>query len=213
MKLLQTAILFFAFWISTLAQEGTIKGIIKDAETKEPMIGVNILSENGTGTVTDLDGKYELKVPAGQSQIEYKFIGYSTNNKKVRVEEGETIILDLNMFQESLNLGLVVVSSSKYEKKIDEEVKGLKKVSTDGGSITANLRAIIKSVDGDSSPTTIWKFVDGLLVKDSRYIRAEYAKRLPDVNFNVQVTCDCSDTSIDVRLPIGTDFFWPDSRV
>lgn len=99
------------------------------------------------------------------------------------------------------------------EKKIEDEVKGLKKISNDAGSITANLRAIIKSVNGDSSPTAIWKFVDGLLVKDSRYLRAEYAKVLPDVNFNVTVTCDCSDTPIEVRLPIGTDFFWPDSRV
>jgi hypothetical protein len=122
----------------------------------------------------------------------------------------QTVILTLPVSGATVELKFLTRAD---EKKIDEEVKGLKKVSTDGGSITANLRAIIKSVDGDSSPTTIWKFVDGLLVKDSRYIRAEYAKRLPDVNFNVQVTCDCSDTSIDVRLPIGTDFFWPDSRV
>jgi hypothetical protein len=99
------------------------------------------------------------------------------------------------------------------EKKVEEEVKGLKKISNDAGSITANLRAIIKSVNGDTASTTIWKFVDSLLVKDSRYLRAEYAKLLPDVDFNVTVTCDCSDTPIDVRLPIGTDFFWPDSRV
>jgi hypothetical protein len=99
------------------------------------------------------------------------------------------------------------------EKKIEEEVKGLKKISNDAGSITANLRAIIKSVNGDNTPTAIWKFVDGLLVKDSRYLRAEYAKVLPDVDFNVTVTCDCSDNPIEVRLPIGTDFFWPDSRV
>ncbi len=131
MKLIQTAILLFAFWISAVAQEGTVKGLIKDAETKEPMIGVNILSESGAGTVTDLDGRYELKIPAGQNQIEYKFVGYSTSNKKVRVEAGETIVQDINMFQESLNLGLVVVSSSKYEKKIDEEIVSMEVMKQD----------------------------------------------------------------------------------
>ena len=131
MRILHIAVLLVAFWINAFAQEGTIKGLIKDAETKEPMIGVNIVSENGIGTVTDLDGKYELKLEAGNRQIEYKFIGYSVINKKVKVDAGQTVVQDINMFQESLNLGLVVVSSSKYEKKIDEEIVSMEVMKQD----------------------------------------------------------------------------------
>lgn len=131
MRILQSIILLTALTINAIAQEGVVKGLIRDAETKEPMIGVNIISESGTGTVTDLDGRYELKLAPGQQQLEFKFVGYTTVNRKVRIEEGETAIQDLNMFQESQNLGLVVVSSSKYEKKIDEEIVSMEVMKQD----------------------------------------------------------------------------------
>lgn len=131
MKFISILILAISINFYAIAQEGTVKGLIKDAETKEPMIGVNIVSENGLGTVTDLDGKYELKLPVGQQQLQYKFVGYTTVNRKIKIEDGQIYVQDLNMFQESQNLGLVVVSSSKYEKKIDEEIVSMEVMKQD----------------------------------------------------------------------------------
>jgi hypothetical protein len=99
------------------------------------------------------------------------------------------------------------------ELNIDKEVKSLKKVNSDvDAEATTRLKAMISAVNGDSSKTAIWKFVDNLLVRDARYLREQYKSHVPDVNFNVPVECSCG-TSETARLPIGVNFFWPDTRL
>lgn len=44
-------------------QDQKLKGQVIDATTGEPVIGVNVLVKGTTnGTITDIDGKYELKL-------------------------------------------------------------------------------------------------------------------------------------------------------
>jgi hypothetical protein len=101
------------------------------------------------------------------------------------------------------------------ELAIDKEVQSLKKASLEvSGEGTARLRRIIKAVNGDEKAGTIWSFVENLLVRDSRYLREQYREKIPDVDFNIEVDCTCGNASDKkVRLPIGTDFFWPDAGV
>jgi hypothetical protein len=100
------------------------------------------------------------------------------------------------------------------ELNIEKENKALKKANLETESeTTSRLRAMITSVNGDSNPATIWKFVDNLLVRDARYVREQYKLHVPDVDFNVSLECTCSTDPISMRLPIGVNFFWPDSRV
>lgn len=55
-----------------------LKGQVIDATTGEPVIGVNVLVKGSTnGTITDIDGKYELNAPAG-AILQISFIGYKT---------------------------------------------------------------------------------------------------------------------------------------
>ena len=64
--------------LSVQAQGQMVKGTVVD-ETGEPVIGATIKIDGQTsgGTVTDLDGNYELEVPAG-SKIVISYIGYLT---------------------------------------------------------------------------------------------------------------------------------------
>lgn len=73
-----------AMAVSTSAfaqQEKTITGTVYDRNTGEPLIGVTIM-ECGThnGTVTDLDGKYCLKVKSNQINVSY--VGYTSTTMK-----------------------------------------------------------------------------------------------------------------------------------
>ena len=59
-------------------QDQKLKGKVIDATTGEPVIGVNVLVKGSTnGTITDIDGKYELNAPAG-AILQISFIGYKT---------------------------------------------------------------------------------------------------------------------------------------
>ena len=101
------------------------------------------------------------------------------------------------------------------EKKIDNELKGLKKINKNSDpQLTTRLKHLIKSVNGDYSTKTVREFVDNnFLARDSRPFREYAASIMPDINLNFNVTFDDGTVIEDVTIPIGIGFFWPDASV
>jgi hypothetical protein len=130
--------------------------------------------------------------------------------KESKVKKVRADATSLALSKEEITLKLLTRGD---EFAIDKELKALKKINSDVESdSTSRLKAMIKSVNGDTSKVKIWAFVDNLLVKDARFLREQYRTKVPDINFNVSVDCTCG-TDQKVRLPIGVNFFWPDARV
>ncbi|GHV03971.1 hypothetical protein FACS189416_1340 [Bacteroidia bacterium] len=74
-----------------MAQNVSINGVVKSEADGEPLLGVNIIQKGTTnGTVTDIDGKYTLSVPAG-SVIEASYIGFIPQTQQVIRGGGQTI--------------------------------------------------------------------------------------------------------------------------
>lgn len=116
--------LFFVFALNAciaLAQEGKIKGNVKENVDGETLIGASIVLENGSGAVTDLDGNYEISTSPGEHTLTFKYIGYEELVKKVTVKEGQTTTLNVSLKEAATQLDFVVVSASQYEKNIAEE--------------------------------------------------------------------------------------------
>lgn len=95
-----------------------IKGAVKDKLSKEPLIGATIrLIGTPVGAVTDMDGQFELNgmgVLEGMYDIEVKYVGYKTEvRRKVRVENGNLVILNLELETDSQELSDVVVVAKK----------------------------------------------------------------------------------------------------
>ena len=73
----------------TLSAQTTIKGVVTD-ETGEPLIGAGVVVEGTTiGTVTGIDGDYELTVPADAVNLVFSFIGLSEQTVPIA---GQTVI-------------------------------------------------------------------------------------------------------------------------
>jgi iron complex outermembrane receptor protein len=67
------------FWIGNTCAQVDIKGKIVDKETNEPLPGANILVKGtNIGTISQLDGKFELTLPHRDSSVEVSYIGYQT---------------------------------------------------------------------------------------------------------------------------------------
>ena len=98
------------------------------------------------------------------------------------------------------------------EREIDSELAGLAKISKDTGILpetTTRLKKMILSVDGDTKRGTINKFVDNeFLSLDSKAFRKYTQSITPDVNLVYEYLTDEGNT-IDVSVPITTEFFWP----
>jgi len=64
--------------------QNSLKGKVVD-EDNEPLIGANILQKGtATGTITDLDGNYELSnLPAGPITLQFSYTGFQEVSKIV----------------------------------------------------------------------------------------------------------------------------------
>lgn len=107
------------FVVSILASpgalaQGTIMGSITDATTGEPLIGAQIvISALGLGTVADFDGNYELvSVPAGEHDLEIRFIGFRSQSRTVTVVSGEVLELNIQLDVSAINMDEVVVTGA-----------------------------------------------------------------------------------------------------
>jgi len=57
----------------------SISGSVMDQESNEPLIGANVVVQGTTiGTITDIDGKFALNVPADAQNLVISYSGYDT---------------------------------------------------------------------------------------------------------------------------------------
>ena len=70
----------------------TVTGTVKDA-SGEPMIGVTISTGKGTGTVTDVDGKFTLQNVSPSTTLSVSYVGYKPQTLKVGGGNSLNIVL------------------------------------------------------------------------------------------------------------------------
>lgn len=89
------------FSVATFAQ-GTVKGVVKDASSKLPLIGATVIVEGTTtGTAADMNGEFSFEVPAGSQSLVVSYVGYDPLTLQVNVENGKVA-----------NVGTVQLSAS-----------------------------------------------------------------------------------------------------
>ena len=120
MKKYYCLLLISIFFFVQTANTQTINGIITDNNTKEALIGVNIVLENGEGTSTNIDGKYQLQIREGKQKITFKYIGYETIEQTINIAKKENKTINITLSPTSEQLSTVVVSAGRFEQKIEE---------------------------------------------------------------------------------------------
>ena len=91
---------FIAITATIFAQTGTIKGIIIDSKTNEPLIGASVVITGTTrGTATNLDGNYIItNVSAGTYTLEVSYVSYkSTSQTNVTVQSEKETVVNFSM--------------------------------------------------------------------------------------------------------------------
>ena len=174
--------------ISTLAiaQTGTLKGVITDAMSGEPIPFANIIIErNGNqsaGTTTDFDGNYTIKpVEPGNYTIKATFVGYGTVEVTGVVVSANKITFQDVKLQEGIAIGEVKIIAYKKplldqdnlsgETKTAEEIVAMPTKSIN--SMAAATAGIYQKDEGDAvnvrgsrSDATEY-YVDGIKVRGS----------------------------------------------
>ncbi len=95
-------------------QERKISGTVMDADEGVPVIGASVLiMGTSTGTVTDVYGKFELNMGAGDNTLVVRFIGYK--QAEVNVSSGSEFNISLS--SDLMNLNELVVIGSRNENR------------------------------------------------------------------------------------------------
>lgn len=95
------------------------------------------------------------------------------------------------------------------ELAIEKDIAALERLGKDvSADITTRLRYMILSVDGNSDLSTINRYINGMLARDSRAFR-NYVKSIsPDMDMNFTYTYDDGEEDI-LPITMGVNFFWP----
>ena len=97
--------------IITTKDGRVISGRVVDTEGK-PMMGVAVLSpKTHNGVVTDIDGRFQMNLPAGEAFLTFTMIDYPSKTVQVDKSDLGDIVMDKNATQD------VVVISAIGEKK------------------------------------------------------------------------------------------------
>ena len=122
-------ILFLTLSGAAFAQEGTLRGTIKDAKTKEDIIGATILVQGiNKGAATDINGFFSFaKLPAGSYSLKISYVGYDSKiYEGVKVEAGQVTDLNLSIEETSSTLAEVKVVAQRLtntEVSVISEIK------------------------------------------------------------------------------------------
>ncbi|MCG8477295.1 MAG: carboxypeptidase-like regulatory domain-containing protein, partial [Cytophagales bacterium] len=102
-------LLLLSCCVQNLAQaqlQHTVKGIVTDAESGEPLIGVNVLLKNTTsGVVTNYEGQYKFGGLTADNILVFSYIGYDPQEIPV----GAKSIVDVQLKSSAQALEAIVV--------------------------------------------------------------------------------------------------------
>ena len=169
-------IAFLFLGIHAYTQNGIIRGSVYDAVNGESLPGVSIFIEGTTlGTITDLDGKFNLSIAEGTYALTFSYISYETLViNDVVASAGKVTLLDNIAIREvAVELSEVTITAQAI-RNTETALLTMKQKSAnvlDGISAT-NLKKI-----GDSDAASSMKRITGVSVEGGRYV---YVRGLGD---------------------------------
>jgi iron complex outermembrane receptor protein len=109
-QLLFSFVLLFFASLNSLGQALTIRGTVTDGSTGQPLISVSIgLKGTEKGTFTDMDGKYQIKVPDANAVLIFSMLGYEKLEKPVN----NLTTVDVELKSSWMELNDVVIVGSR----------------------------------------------------------------------------------------------------
>lgn len=144
--------MFVLFFLGTnvLLAQKKVSGIVKEADTNEPLIGATVVVKGTTnGVITDLDGHYAIEVNANEV-LQFAYVGLETHEETV----GERTVINVSLASSSVKINEVVVTAMGLERKAKSLTYATQQVG--GGELTrAKETNLINSLQGKTAGLVI----------------------------------------------------------
>ncbi len=171
----------------------TIRGVIIDKQSKEPLVGVMVSVQNITpalASLTDNSGKFHLnEVAVGRYDLKVKLIGYKELIlPNIEVSAGKEVVLEIEMEESTVSLKEVAVTATKKNETQNqmvsvsgrsfsmEEVNRYAGGRSDPARLAANFAGVSSPDDsrndlvirGNSPTGVLWR-IDGLNIPNPNH--------------------------------------------
>ena len=96
------------------AQNVVLSGLVTDAQTGEPLIGVTVYNtDRRTGTTTNSSGQYTITLPSGRAlELVFSYVGYASETQTLTLTRDTK--LDIQLRQDTQNLREVQVYGTRH---------------------------------------------------------------------------------------------------
>ncbi len=195
-RILLLSMVFMIAFVGQLMAQKTVTGSVTGEDDGTPVPGVNVIVKGtSVGTVTDIDGKYQVGVPDDGGILVFSFIGLATEE----VEIGNQSIIDMVMTADIRQLTEIVVTAvgttrnarsvtyanqtvksdeilSSPQKNTLEALRGKVagvKLTTNGGSVGASTRIVLRSEASLTGNNNALIVIDGVPVDNANSIGGE----------------------------------------
>jgi hypothetical protein len=132
------------------APTGTVRGVIVDSTTQQPLAGV-LITVGTRSALSQADGHYQVTfVPAGPLTLRARMLGYALATQTVTVAGGQEIVVDLGMTARAMGLSEIVVTGYG-EQRVGDITGAVSEVTPDQfnpGTIVNVLQLIASKVPG-----------------------------------------------------------------
>ena len=112
-------LLFFCLSFSVFSQNTlyTYSGYVRDAQTGEELIGVNVVIPSlGEGTSTNLYGYYSLSLKPRVYEVSVQYIGYQT--KTFEIDLNQDLKMNIELSENSTQLSEVTVTAERQDQNV-----------------------------------------------------------------------------------------------
>jgi hypothetical protein len=175
---------------ATLFAQGTVRGTITDNKG-ETLVGATVVlkSEPGTGTVTDLDGKYSLAIKSAEPQtLVVSFVGYDAKEVAVNPRNGEVLVRNVILGEAAVALKAFEVEA-KAVRTNDAYLERMK-VNAAASMDFISRDAMLKTGDGDATQavkritgvSTVGAFVTVRGLADRYIVTTVNGSRIPTLD-------------------------------
>jgi len=130
------AVALFSFKFTN--SDTIVSGVIVDS-SQLPLIGANVLVKGTTvGTITDLDGQFELEAPTGSNTLIISYSGYTTQERNFDNRQS-SVQLNITMHEGQLLDEIIVTEGGKrkFLKNIFRSKSKEQKLAQESGSYIA----------------------------------------------------------------------------
>lgn len=191
-RLMMVAVAILLMGFQAMGQR-IIRGTVTGSDTGETLPGVNVLVKGTTrGTVTDIDGSYQIEVRPGDQSLVFSFIGYDNQEIAIGTSDVVQVVLQISStyLEEFVVIGygtvrksdltgavsslkaedIVKITALHPEKALQGKVTGVQIITTSGApGAGAAVRVRGVGTFNNSSPIYV---VDGVILDDISFLNS-----------------------------------------